>query len=579
MSFSLLHTHPMDDNLKDNVLPNNKTAIIDKYNSLIEKTKGMLFAWLWYEQEWKLFYNKAYFNAWQKITEQYIHNQIEKSGTLIQELDTIRTQVESESLLNDAQKNLITSFIQRNILSTQYHQHAIYIEAEKAWYPLSNKDRKHHRQEILQIEDILYGKDITQLGERTDSIINKFHQLYLQNAKELTSKEKQIWEENILQKFPNTTKIEEKPEIVAEKDIYLDEEYIFDIVALLLEIEWFSSEDLIKINIGAKKNKAHPELTEELLDVKEENWIYYVPLSRKDKEIYEYFNEKGIGQKFKIIKKNLWSNSIAISKEGDKFKKNQISISPPEKNGKYNITQKILPIMGDHEISTHVNTWIGNFNNAYIRDPERSDLEEWIAGFNQKMAENKSIQEMYETGIGDIWMFLWENFYEHEVRQLLEIYFKLTKEKNQKIDDRARRIKMWVPLWEKWARRQDLTYGNGKEIIKHLEELTKTPEWIALLNTYAKVIYSTKLWYGAIKNVDNILDGIKHIEELEPNFPIFAGKIIYWKLFKWKLDKDKMLENDLRRFIHTDKNVTEKQKRLLVRILQLIKKYWEDETK
>jgi hypothetical protein len=161
---------------------------------------------------------------------------------------------------------------------------------------------------------------------------------------------------------------------------------------------------------------------------------------------------------------------------------------------------------------------------------------------------------------------------------LLDIYFKLTKEKNQNTDDRARKIKMWVPLWEKWSRRKDLTYGNGKEIIRELEELTKTPEGIETLNTYARAIYSTKLWYESIKDVNNILGGIKNLAELEPNFPIFAGKIIYWKLFKWKLDKDKMLENDLRRFIKTNKNVSNEQKRLLVKIMQLIRKHWETQS-
>lgn len=62
---------------------------------------------------------------------------------------------------------------------------------------------------------------------------------------------------------------------------------------------------------------------------------------------------------------------------------------------------------------------------------------------------------------------------------------------------------------------------------------------------------------------------------MEPNFPIFAGKIIYRKLFKGKLDKDKMLENDLRRFITTDKKITDKQKRLLVKILHIIQQYGE----
>jgi hypothetical protein len=94
-----------------------------------------------------------------------------------------------------------------------------------------------HRKEVLKLEDTLYGKDITQLGKRTDGIVTKFHQLYLQNQNELTGEEKKIWEEKILNKFQTTTKIETKAEIVPVKNIYIDEAHIFDMVALVLEIE------------------------------------------------------------------------------------------------------------------------------------------------------------------------------------------------------------------------------------------------------------------------------------------------------------------------------------------------------
>lgn len=551
----------------NNIESNNKIEIIDKYNSLIEKTKWKLFSGLWYEQEWELFYNKAYFNKWQEITQEYINKQIEDGNKVIKELIELNNQLTEESILNDAQKKLISNLINRTILSMRYHQNSIYIEAEKWGYKLSNNDRIHHRNEITKIEQELYWNDITKLDSRKNQVINKLHELYSKNKEILTKEEQKLRQEMIIENFPNTNNIEEKKNDIKEnqKDIYIDEKHIFDMVSLLLEIEWFKKEDIIKIQIDTIKK-----------DPEEINWIYYIPAERKDKELYDYFDNKWIWQKFKVIKRTLWNNSIDISKENNLFKKNQINIAPPEKNNKYNITKKILPIIYDHEISTHINTWIWNFNNIYIKDPERSDLEEWIALFNQKMTVNKDIQELYETSIWDIWMFFWENFDEKDTRQLLEIYFKLTKDKTQKIDDRTRRIKMWVPIWEKWARRKDLTYWNGKDIIKDFEELTKTPEWIEILNKYAKAIYSTGLWYDAIKNIDNVLDWIKELDKLEPNFPIFAGKIIYWKLFKGKLDKEKMLENDLRRFIQTNKTVTNEQKRLLIRIIQLIKENWEE---
>lgn len=545
---------------------NDKISIIDTYTKIISETKWSLFAWLWYNQKNDKFYNKAYFISWQEITKEYITEQIQKWSEIVTNLNNIIPQIDAELLLNNTQKQLIKDLIQKHILLLQYHQNAIYIEAEKAWYKLSNKDRCIYRDEILRIENLLYWQDITHLTERKNKVIDKLYEIYQTNHQVLTLDEQEIRQEKILNKFSQPLSISNKIDTPAKTDIYIDEKHVFELVALLLEIEWFKAEDIINIQINNNIQD---------ISFDQKTWIYTIPDTRTDKEVYAYFKKEGMDQKFKVIKKNIWNSSVSITQKDGKFGKNHINLPAPIK-GKYNITKKLLPIIYDHEISTHVNTQIGNINNIYIQDPERSDLEEWVALFNQAMASDQNIESLYEASIWDIWMFLWEHFDEHDLQQLLDIYFKLSKDTNQNIWDRVRRIKMWVPLWEKWARRKDLTYGNSKEIIKELEQLTKTPEGIDLLNTYAKAIYSTKLGYEAIQNIDQILDGITTLDKLEPNFPIFAGKIIYWKLFKWKLDTNKMLENDLRRYIKTDTNVSIAQKKLIIKIINIIKTYWEE---
>lgn len=533
---------------------------------MIIATRGSFFFWLWYNEKGGDFYNKAYFTPGQYITKWHIQEQVKKWETIITWLNNILEQIEHENILNDIQKTLIKGSIYKSILLLKYHQNAIYIEAEKAWYRLSNKDRIFYRKEILHIEDLLYGKDITHLTGRKDKVIHKLHETYTINHQELSSNEQHIRQEKILNIFQQPRGAQWNTINVSDgKDMYIDEKHIFELISLVLEIEWLEAKDIVKIQMNNTIQDIYFD---------QKQWIYHVPVERKDKEIYTYLKKEGIGQKFKIIRQLTWNNSVTITKSGKEFGKNHISISPPV-GGKYNITKKILPIIYDHEISTHANTWIGNIKNISIKEPERSDLEEWIALANQTLAQGKSLEELYEASIWDIWMFLGEHFDEQELQKLLHIYFKLTKDTTQNLWDRVRRIKMWIPLWDKWARRKDLTYGNSKEIIQELEQLTKTPQGIELLNKYAKAIYSTKLWYEAIKNIDEILDGITTLDELEPNFPIFAGKIIYRKLFKGKLDKDKMLENDLRSVIQTNKIISIAQKRLLVKILKILQTHWE----
>jgi hypothetical protein len=89
----------------------------------------------------------------------------------------------------------------------------------------------------LRIEDILYGEDITKHEERKNKVINKFHNIYRENSKELTKEEQNLWQEKILNIFKPSISIDNIDKKTQEKDMYIDESHIFDLVSLLLEIE------------------------------------------------------------------------------------------------------------------------------------------------------------------------------------------------------------------------------------------------------------------------------------------------------------------------------------------------------
>jgi hypothetical protein len=87
------------------------------------------------------------------------------------------------------------------------------------------------------MEDLLYGKDITQHEERKNKVIDKFHTLYKENHQELNQEEQSIWQKKILNTFPSPAITTDTMKKAEEKDLYVDEMHIFDLVTLLLEIE------------------------------------------------------------------------------------------------------------------------------------------------------------------------------------------------------------------------------------------------------------------------------------------------------------------------------------------------------
>lgn len=544
----------------------NRGEMMERYNVSIGKTKWKLFSLIGYEQTWDLFFNQAYFTNGQKINHNTIHKIIEKANTMSNKLREIKNELEKETILNQTQKDLLKKRLNGIIMWNEYHKKAIYIEAEKAWFPLSNGDRIRCRKKIEEIEQQLYGDSISNLPERKQKVIDKLHELYESKSQLLSDEEKAFRKNKIINTYSNKNIIKTKETPNEKEDIFIKEESIFDIITLLLEIEWFNKDKITKIQMSD-----WIEWIE-----KQDNNIYLVSTKLKEKDIDDYFNKIGDANNLKIVKKVKGNNSVSITKEetldnGEiKFKKNHIYIWAAIK-GKYSLKKKVLPIMFDHETSTHVKTAMGDIHNANIKGSNRDVLEEWIALLNQKMAEWGDLEWLYEASIADIRMFLAEQFNDDDLRKWLTIYYKLMKTKDPDIEWWIRRVRMGVPIWEKWSRKSDLKYWNSKGIIKDLEELSKTEEWIKILNKYAKVIYSTKIWYEWLENINEILQWIKDVNDLEPEFPIFAGKILYRKLFKGKLDKDKMLESDVRGIIETNKNVTLEQKKLLIKIIHIMK--------
>ncbi|PZM87262.1 MAG: hypothetical protein DLD55_02340 [candidate division SR1 bacterium] len=532
------------------------TPTLEVFNSLndrIEEVTKDLFSTLGYDIVGEKIFNKAYFSSKDSISYDSLTRLCALADEKIAALHSLSEEIQKIEVLNLVQKDLFLKRIEKAILNFQYHQHAMYLEAEKAGFAITDEEREFHNKEKLLLEEKLYGPSLLHRPERLKKVGEKLYELYEQKKIGLSSEDQSFWEEKILSHFENCSSVSEVSDS-SNSSVFINEETIFPLVETMLQLQGFKKQDLVKIQMSDD-----PHLDE----VKKEGDIFIVPNLRDDKTLYDYFNQKGLGEKFKIIKQIKGTNNVSITPN-----KKHIKLGAP-KNGRYDLKNSVLPIIFDHEIATHVQTGIGNLYNGNIKDSGRLDLEEGIALLNQGMSEEKSLDDIYESSIGDISQFFGEVLDDNELKKALEIYFFLSGNSGDQ-GDRFRRIRRGVARGEKGSRRQDLTYGNSKEILREFEELAATPEGRELLNQYARVIYSTKLGYDSLGQVEDILENIKSLNELEPHFPVFAGKILYWKLFKGKLDKEEMLKNDIRSIISTNQEITYSQKKLLVQLKQLI---------
>ncbi|MDR2416225.1 MAG: hypothetical protein LBD75_06600 [Candidatus Peribacteria bacterium] len=105
-----------------------------------------------------------------------------------------------------------------------------------------------------------------------------------------------------------------------------------------------------------------------------------------------------------------------------------------------------MPILFDHEIATHIMTSMGDYHNYNIRTPNSEDFEEGVALLNQYLTTHTTLDDFYESSIGDICQFLGEICDDQTLKEALQILYILNPSYTLTPETRFRRIRMGVPL-------------------------------------------------------------------------------------------------------------------------------------
>ena len=152
---------------------NPEESYYSRYSQVIADIRESLFSAIWYEIKDDVIFHKAYFSSEVPITSEFLEDKYIQADQKIAELENLSQEIKQESKLNNAQKELLIQNLQKAIWTFQYHQNAMYLEAEKAWYLLSKEDREKYNQKKLQMEEKIYGKSILELPERMQKVWEK----------------------------------------------------------------------------------------------------------------------------------------------------------------------------------------------------------------------------------------------------------------------------------------------------------------------------------------------------------------------------------------------------------------------
>lgn len=493
---------------------------IDNFSESLKKDLPFKLGISWYIKENDNFINQDYFWCAENINDDYIIELIKEAWEKLEKFKIIKKALKSDTNLSEIEKKFLLQVLNSSWFELVRFKNSVYLEAEKAWFKISEKDRKKYVKRLSSIERVLFWDRVSDRPPEIEEILNKLQSLYNRNNDRLTEGEKDLFssffkdfnrdlsiqhsinlegkeiKDNQKKEWKNKTK--NNP--ILKKDIPVEKvKEIFDLVLELYWIEWWNSEVWNFLTFSANKNKK----------------LLTIPESRETITV-----ETLLG----LIDHEIWVHAIRSYNKDKTLKKDYLH---------------------------------------YL------EAEEWFARLSKSLFYDDLENVNVEVSIHLISSFIAENYDWKKTYELLKIYYKLSWKKwakveqiEQKAQDRMLRVKKYFSLNEKWSIWKDVDYYRWeKKIQKHLLKENDI-EW------FIKKFYFSKLSLEDLEIVENFRELLDY-KENQLIYPIWIWKILFKKLSWEKVFLKDLKEKDLR-FKAID-NLSFWVKRKIIEILNLIK--------
>jgi len=505
------------------------------------------------------------------VTQAEVDNSTLFLDSYLNQLKRLSKEVKESVFLNEVQKNIFIWTLRAYSLKVIGFKYAVYIEAEKAGYPLKKEDRSQYLRNIEKIETLVYGPKISENKEEVWSIMTTLDKCFQKNKDKISEEEQTVFN-TFLEKFSERstkTETKEKSKNTLGK---LNQENFAKVLQKGLAI----------YNVESRIIKIKDDITE----IKEEDGILYIPAINKDtekaygkKDLEKIYKEYDISEKTLKIKINTCA-AIEVN-----IPEKEINI--PANINFYNTT-RVLELLS-HEIGTHAFSWVNKEAKFNIEADTYLELQEGVAMLNEKAVSWEIKNISAAPTIHHISTFIWENYNAQETEKILEIYYKLQGKKNATTmaKNRTQRVKRFHSNDEKWASRKDVVYWRWMlDVLEYIQNLDpEKEEDIKELQKNIFGFYIGKLGKEEVKNASDLIEWFD-INTSNIILPADIGKILLWMLEKEtsddksiKITNENLGKNDIRfKASNKEQNLNYAQKKLLLEMRWFIQESKIEET-
>lgn len=130
-------------------------------------------------------YDNSFFSWIKSITQWLLDEKIKDFDEKLAEIKKLKREVKNLDI-SDLEKRFLLISLNQTWIKYILFKRAIYLESEKQWFILSNKDRERYLRDVNRLQDIIYWPEISSIESEKQSVGIALNKIFWENKQKLS---------------------------------------------------------------------------------------------------------------------------------------------------------------------------------------------------------------------------------------------------------------------------------------------------------------------------------------------------------------------------------------------------------